>query len=169
MGIVRRNKKPSKKDLPKKFVDLMEAMGFKIEESPKWKKNCLAIGRGGGTEYFARVDFKHGIVIAKEEENLDRIETLGLEELPMRDVCFEIPDTYGGGVMMSRLDIEERIPRFRNYLESYSFEIITGADNPQVKKKFATEDCGGLWHGCITVHPYKPWGEELVRICEGYK
>jgi len=168
-GIKRKNKNPSKRDLPKRFIKVMETMGFKIERAPKGEDNCLRISRGVGTEYFARVDFEQGIVIAKEEENLGKIKTLGLEEIPMRNICFQIPDTYGGGSMATESDIEKRIPRFRDYLKEYSFEICTDEDSHLVKKMYAGKKCGVLWFNCIEVFPHEPWGEELVRLCEEYE
>jgi hypothetical protein len=169
VGISRNSRKPSKEDLPEPFVKLLEHMGFEIEEHPDWMKDCLGISRGVGTQYIARVDFKQGIVIALEKENLGKIRPLGLEELPMRNICFSIPDTYGGGTMHSERDIEERIPRFRDYLKKCSFELITGASYPEVKKKFTGKKCGELWQDCIEVFPYEPYGEELVRLCSEFK
>lgn len=170
VGIRRRyGTKPSKSDLPENFVDLMERMGFEIEDSPEWMENCLGISRGHGTDFIARVDFNEGIVIAKAEERLNRIRTLGLEELPLRSVCFSIPGTYQGGSMQSDNDVEKRIPKFRDYLKKHTFKIITSIGNPDVEKVYATRKCGELWGGCIEVFPHEPWGEELVRICKEYK
>lgn len=169
-GVVRHGRKPSKRDLPKEFVDLMERMGFKIDNSTEWVENCIGISRGVGTDYIARFDFKEGILIAKEEEKLDRIKPLGLEKLRLRNVCFQIPDTYGGGSMMSQSDINERIPEFRDYLEANSFCINTMTrGSPEVRKKFVTRRCGELWSGCIEVFPNEPWGEELYRVCKEYR
>ena len=169
---VRRDKEiPSKKDLPEAFVDLMERMGYKIEDSPNQEKDSISISRGVGTEYVARFDFEEGIFIAKTKEDFGRITTLGLEELATpREVFFEIPETYGGGSMMEKRDIDERIPKFRDYLEKYSFDIeIEYVKCPSVKKRFATKKCGELWMGCISVFPNEPWGEELYRLCERWE
>ena len=169
IGVKKHGRKPTKKDLPESFVDLMEKMGFEFSDYNEWINGCIGISRGCGTEYVARFDFKQGIFIAKEEERFGRIKTLGLEELPMRNMFFQIPDTHGGGQMRYASDVDERIPRFRDYLKESSFSINSTKDGLEVRKDFVREYCGCLWGGCIEVSPYEPYGEELVRLCKHYK
>ena len=178
-GVKRHKKTPSKEDLPEAFVDLMKRMGYEVEDSPKWKKDCIAISRGAGTEYVARYDFKKGVFIARVDENLGRITTLGLKELTTpREVFFEIPETETCSkdwmLYQKGRGIDERIPKFRDHLNEHDFYIKTkyGA-YPSVVKKFLVRKSGELWEsqgeGCISVFPSEPWGEELYRLCKEYK
>jgi hypothetical protein len=167
-GIKRNKRKPSKEDLPPTFVDLMERMGYEFSDYNEWVNGCIGISRGCGTDYIARFDFKQGIFIAKEDERLGRITTLKLEELPMRNICFQIPETPGGGQMKYQSDINERIPKFRDYLTECSFVIATKSGRPEVSKQFSKKHCAELWGGCIEIFPHEPWGEELIRLCKDY-
>ena len=169
-GIKRHHKKPSLEDVPKEFTDLINHMGFDIEDEEYNREGCLIVGEGMGSEISAWIDFKEGLFVAKADSVFGRIPNLKLEEIPQRNRVFRIPGTYGGGTMAEEKDVRERIPNFRDYLIENYFSIKYSATRcPTIRKKFITKQCAELWGGNIEVFPNEPYGEELIRLCEEYR